>query len=361
MKFGLFVGRRIIYETVNYSQKIEIDEMIGNNLDLNSIIKKNSQKLEYMKYILIDIEAITNNSLNEIIKSVKSIRLITNSKIILIMEDKSSEFIDVLIQNEIHNLIIIKDGDKKDEIAWEIKKSLSKEGITKYKERYEKALLKNKDIYEKVKIKEKPPEHFTKKEVDKYEKLKLIDPTKKNITINFVGAFSRAGTTSLALNLSCFLSERGLKACYTQIKKSFDLDNIAKWEKMTLNNGKYSNEKLDFYINSTNDENYEFIVNDFGALGEDINWKKFYKGDILVLVTTATPSDVKKYIYFKQKFLSEISCSVLATTSEVNVQKYIHDSLKTNEKIFYTSYTKKILDSDSNRSVWKSLLINYLE
>lgn len=141
-------------------------------------------------------------------------------------------------------------SNKREEVAWEIQKSLSKEGITKYKERYEKALLKSTDIYKKLKIKEEPPIDFIKDEKREFEKLKLLNPTKKNITVNFISTFDRVGTTSLALNLASFLSKRELSSCYNQCKSSLDLKNIVSWEKLELEKDYFTNGKLHFYYNN---------------------------------------------------------------------------------------------------------------
>lgn len=254
-------------------------ERASNPKDLNYAFNK--AKENAYNYIFIDLKSILAQS-QQIIAEIQSLQEINhNAQIIVVAEgyDKRSVMIKQLEQAHIYNVINAElDGDKIQQLQ---------------------EILHGKNIPI-TEIENEIPEE--------------IEPKLQNnkIKIGVVGCCNRIGTTTQCLQILQYLRLCKKKACYVELNNKHFIDSISVlYNNLEIDNGlqKIRCNRIDFFkdfkvSNEYIDENYEYVVFDYGQV-DDFNITSFLEKDIQIVIGGFSSTEIQSMMrIFENKLMS---------------------------------------------------------
>lgn len=261
-----------------------IKKMVG-EYDLLQLLVKDNARLRNFRIVLLDVYSALNTS-EGFIEAIESFIAINEDKIRLILyaPEVDTNIIKKLIEIGIYNIITTKEFP---EMEWRLKKAVEV-GYTK-----EEALLEHLNIREKE---------------EKEMKEKLHTFLCKGIEVGVYGMERNVGTTTLTLNISKYLSQKGATViCYGI--ESEELKSLAEdWGLEMQDNHVVVNDRLRIYPNeyplkTEVLQNINFLIADLGIPGEKIyNAKKTIfvsygrEKDIQAIESSPVKDEVDHYI-----------------------------------------------------------------
>ncbi|MDO5556499.1 MAG: hypothetical protein Q4G09_07940 [Clostridia bacterium] len=250
---------RPIVEEICKEKNVNLIIRFINQYNLGSFMQTELRNLNYTDYLILDIKSIIKlTDEEEIIRRLTLIRRMYNLRIIIIAEGYKSGnvLLGKLFNLGIYNIITANDDIKFKE---ELEKCLTMEGMTfgnsiKYK-------IDNQIL---------TVNQTTKLVKENYIKVKQI------VNIGIVGVEKHIGTTTLAINLTRYLSELpNIKACYIENNNNNSIINIATDNKAIhiKEKDKITYMNIDMFLKPKNmsdilANNYNFYIYDYGSLNE---------------------------------------------------------------------------------------------
>ena len=276
----IYISKIIRPELEEYCMKnnITLVTRFINEYNLEKFMQTELRNLNSIDYLIIDLQAIENlTSDDEIISKITLIRKMYNLRIIIIAQGYKHGNI---LLGKIFNLGIYNIVTEVDEIKFkeEIEKALSIEGMSfgnsiKYK-------IDNQII---------AVNQTTKLIKENYIKVK------QTVNIGVVGTEKHIGATTIAINLTKYLSElTNIKACYIENNNHNSISNIIENKEALFseNMNRITYKGIDMFLKPKNmsdilANNYNFYIYDYGALNELTEEKKmsFLTRDLKIVVS----------------------------------------------------------------------------
>ncbi len=294
-----------ILDFLKEEQEIFIKKYVG-RYKLVDFLGKSIQRLGHIETIIIDLECL-NDTDDTIINSIKTFQSYNPSRVVFYM-DKINEHLaheliglgvfDIITQTEVKKL--------REEIALCLFEGMS-------------------ESYVKKKF------GYICEEEEKVE----YDFKQKKITIGVVGSQHRVGTTTIAMQMACYLKSIGANVSYIEANDSGHMKLIAEYYKMQKNGEGYVYNGIAFEgIESKNDTVFDFIVYDMGVLN-DRTMKGIENCDIRIVCAGDKPHE-KKVICGMSEYDTIFSCSKGENVNGIYYSEVVHTLLdvKTNYDIF---------------------------
>ena len=276
----IYISKIIRPELEEYCMKnnITLVTRFINEYNLEKFMQTELRNLNSIDYLIIDLQAIENlTSDDEIISKITLIRKMYNLRIIIIAQGYKHGNI---LLGKIFNLGIYNIVTEVDEIKFkeEIEKALSIEGMSfgnsiKYK-------IDNQII---------AVNQTTKLIKENYIKVK------QTVNIGVVGTEKHIGATTIAINLTKYLSElTNIKACYIENNNHNSISNIIENKEALFseNMNRITYKGIDMFLKPKNmsdilANNYNFYIYDYGALNELTEEEKmsFLTRDLKIVVS----------------------------------------------------------------------------
>lgn len=357
---GIYYGRRKIKELIELSNSVsDSDSMkyvLGSNFDLRDIVKNESKRLALLDFLILDIPSLKDKEINYVLSNLISIRYLLKGRIILVLEELEDNYIDLLLENNIDNLILISKNSVKSDIAKDFYRAFSDEGISFLRRRYNEKEISKNDIFTRLKDKSLLNKLIEKEQKDN-EKAKTIKNlrtiSKVPVNIGFSSLRHSSGTTYLAIQLASFLQKRGIKVCYVEENTNKDMIDILETYNAKFSYNYYSLNNIDFYVNDIVNEDYEVIITDYGLFNENSAFK-FTLSDISILVNSFSPKRVSEL----SPMLKAIKQSDIRLVS-YQVDKVLKDYIKcVYEDIepIYFDREENLFDYTKNLEPWLKIL-----
>ena len=276
----IYISKKVIPELEEYCMKnnITLVTRFINEYNLEKFMQTELRNLNSIDYLIIDLHAIDNlTSDDEIISKITLIRKMYNLRIIIIAQGYKHGNI---LLGKIFNLGIYNIVTEIDDIKFkeELEKALSIEGMSfgnsiKYK-------VDNQII---------AVNQTTKLIKENYIRVK------QTVNIGVVGTEKHIGATTMAINLTKYLSElTNIKACYIENNTHNSISNLIENKEALFseNMNKITYKGIDMFLKPKNmsdilANNYNFYIYDYGALNELIEEEKmsFLTRDLKIVVS----------------------------------------------------------------------------
>ncbi len=307
---------------------------LSGQFSLKQFVINDMRSFNHYEYFAIDVKALKDTE-DEIIEAILAFKSMFSSRVIFYLEDIKSyrRLISALIEMGIYNIVF---DDELESMKDEILKSISSIGILK------------KEVQVKFK-----------QAFDIYDvSLEEYSFPIKDVKIAVTGAFSRVGTTTMAINLCSYLGELGAKVCYVEANNHQDINVFAQ-----DNRDMVIEEKVICYkgvkylpLNSESDESFDFIIYDMGVLDMRIKYAMSNKCDKSILCTTGKPYEqdkLKKSMEILNRATYKIVMSLVSKSNQVKLKNQY-------ENISFTEYTPNPFDSEANNNLWEEIMSEYI-
>lgn len=276
----IYISKEVRAELEDYciSKNITLVTRFINEYNLEKFVQTELRNLNSIDYLIIDLNAIEKlTSDEEIISKITLIRKMYNLRVIIIAEGYKygNILLGKIFNLGIYNIITAKDDNV---FKQELEKTLSEEGMTfgnaiKYK-------VDNQII---------AINQTTKLVKENYIRVK------QTVNIGVVGTEKHIGSTTVAINLTKYLSElTNIKACYIENNNHNSIVNIIENKESIFNeeSNKIIYKGIDMFLKPKNisnilSNNYNFYVYDYGALNELTEEEKmsFLTRDLKIVVS----------------------------------------------------------------------------
>ena len=276
----IYISKKVIPELEEYCMKnnITLVTRFINEYNLEKFMQTELRNLNSIDYLIIDLQAIENlTSDDEIISKITLIRKMYNLRIIVIAQGYKHGNI---LLGKIFNLGIYNIVTEIDDIKFkeELEKALSIEGMSfgnsiKYK-------IDNQII---------AVNQTTKLIKENYIRVK------QTVNIGVVGTEKHIGATTMAINLTKYLSElTNIKACYIENNNHNSIGNLIENKEALYseNMNRITYKGIDMFLKPKNmsdilANNYNFYIYDYGALNELTEEEKmsFLTRDLKIVVS----------------------------------------------------------------------------
>ncbi len=276
----IYISKKVIPELEEYCMKnnITLVTRFINEYNLEKFMQTELRNLNSIDYLIIDLQAIENlTSDDEIISKITLIRKMYNLRIIVIAQGYKHGNI---LLGKIFNLGIYNIVTEIDDIKFkeELEKALSIEGMSfgnsiKYK-------IDNQII---------AVNQTTKLIKENYIRVK------QTVNIGVVGTEKHIGATTMAINLTKYLSElTNIKACYIENNNHNSIGNLIENKEALYseNMNRITYKRIDMFLKPKNmsdilANNYNFYIYDYGALNELTEEEKmsFLTRDLKIVVS----------------------------------------------------------------------------
>jgi hypothetical protein len=280
--------------------------------------------------MVIDLNAIQDSN-SDIMEAVNAYKKMFTSRLIFYIEDMKvhHDLVHKLIENGIFNIVTATDVEA---LRAGFLKAISDLGISK------------RDIM----LKLTPDDFSFKASAESYRF------SKKEIKIAVTGVQHRVGTTTMAINLSNYLSNIGAKVCYVEANEHDHLSKLPVFyqgmtvkEDVILYNGvKYLS------LHSECHDEFDFIIYDMGVIDNRIISAIKKNCDAAILCATGKPYEVNDIEKHKSLLDKTLVNTVFSFVAEPDQHKY----LKLYKDIYFSNYTPNYFDGEVNEVIWTTVI-----
>ena len=342
-------NEKFIYEVCKECGEEQVQIFTGIK-NLNKFAIQELRNLNNFNQIIIDINS-TNESEDEIVKTIVTIKSMYNIRIIILAlgYKQGNTLLSRLFNEGIYNFVTGRDYASQID---ELKESIIGDGH-QYKDavRFRNEVL---DTNKKGKV-------IIKKE---YKALKQF------VNIAVAGTESRIGTTTQALLITAFFNSLNMNACYISNNSKDETSIIQRFvnDKDKQNNNMLSYEGIDMYKKSSNmkaiDYGYDFYIYDYGVLTKD-NINDFVTKETKIIVTGSKLWEFEglfnainllqdlKDKYFLVNFTAQDKQRDTIKYSFPKNDKYINS-------IFFTEYTPYPFVDNVNLEIYHKIFKDYI-
>lgn len=332
----IYISNRInpFIEDVCKEQKISLLTRFINEYNLENFLQSELKNLNNIEYLIIDYNAIKNNTKeNDIVTALSRIRRMYDIRIIFILEGamKGNILLGRLFNLGIYNIITATNNILFKE---ELQKTLTEKGMTfanavKYQlDKNVFAINNNTNVIKETYIK-----------------------VKQVVTIGVCSTERHLGATTQAINMTKYLSELlNIKACYIENNNHnsiIEIYNTSNKEDVTYyeNTGKIEYEGIEMFMKSNIGEimnnNYDFYIFDFGSMEEmtdnDIN--NFLTKDIKFIVSGTKSWELKNLFEAFEKIGNDKSVNFIFNFTQKEKQNFFKDNMGDyKDNTFFSDY-----------------------
>ena len=304
---------------------------LSGTFNLNQFVLNDMRSFTHYSFLVLDYNALTDSD-DEFIEAILAFKKMYSSRIVLIMnQDKRLEsLIYRLIECDETNLVFNEDVD---ELKIDVLNAVSDLGISKRELQGKISRVFGNTDYS----------------FEKY------DFPKENIKIGVAGTMSRVGTTTMALNLTSYLSSIGARVCYVEANTNGHLKHL--FEGMELKvDGFLVNGVRYLTLDSLNDESFDFIIYDMGVVDMRIRHAMINNCDEAFLCTT-----YKSYEWDQVKkafmLLEDDEYKLFANFAS---ESEYRELIGMKKKVYKFGRAPNQFDSDVNSELWLEVLNDYI-
>lgn len=332
----IYISNRInpFIEDVCKEQKISLLTRFINEYNLENFLQSELKNLNNIEYLIIDYNAIKNNTKeNDIVTALSRIRRMYDIRIIFILEGamKGNILLGRLFNLGIYNIITATNNILFKE---ELQKTLTEKGMTfanavKYQlDKNVFAINNNTNVIKETYIK-----------------------VKQVVTIGVCSTERHLGATTQAINMTKYLSELlNVKACYIENNNHnsiIEIYNTSNKEDVTYyeNTGKIEYKGIEMFMKSNIGEimnnNYDFYIFDFGSMKEmtdnDIN--NFLTKDIKFIVSGTKSWELRNLFEAFEKIGNDKSVNFIFNFTQKEKQNFFKDNMGDyKDNTFFSDY-----------------------
>lgn len=313
--------------------EIPIKKMSG-MFSLKQFVIHDVRNLKQFRYFVIDLKALKDTE-DEIVEAISAFESMYSSRTIIFAEglEGNSPLLSRFVEMKVYNIITSSDYEG---IKEEMIECISPEG---------------KDLNSVLKNK-----YFLNDEKDSRGLAFLC----KDIKIAVVGVERRTGTTTVAFNLTNFLSQAGADISYVEANTHGHLSTLPSFFKdMIVHESFIEFKKAKYYLNRYFPEYNNFTVIDFGTL-EECNISMLKKCDLILLCGTARPYEIKS-IKRCLELLNKGNTHLVLLHAPSNLHGIIENMLSSFEvPVHFYEYSPAMFDGSSNSILFKLLIKDYI-
>ncbi len=332
----IYISNRInpFIENVCKEEKISLLTRFINEYNLENFLQSELKNLNNIEYLIIDYNAIRNNTKeNDIVTALSRIRRMYDIRIIFILEGamKGNILLGRLFNLGIYNIITATNDILFKE---ELQKTLTEKGMTfanavKYQlDKNVFAINNNTNVIKETYIK-----------------------VKQVVTVGVCSTERHLGATTQAINMTKYLSELlNIKACYIENNNHnsiIEIYNTSNKEDVTYyeNAGKIEYEGIEMFMKSNIGEimnnNYDFYIFDFGSMEEmtdnDIN--NFLTKDIKFIVSGTKSWELRNLFEAFEKIGNDKSVNFIFNFTQKEKRNFFKDNMGDyKENTFFSDY-----------------------
>ncbi|MBM7562613.1 hypothetical protein [Fusibacter tunisiensis] len=305
---------------------------LSGTFNLNQFVLNDMRSFTHYSFLILDYDALTDSD-DEIIEAISAFKRMYSSRVVLIMnQDKRLEnLIYRLIECDVTNHVFNEDVD---ELKTDVLKAVSDLGISK------------REIQGKI----SQVFGITDYRIEKY------DFPKENIKIGVAGTMNRVGTTTMALNLTSYLSSIGAKVCYVEANKNGQLKHMFEGVELKAD-GFLVNGVRYLTLDSLNDESFDFIIYDMGVVDMRIRHAMINNCDEAFLCTTYKSYE-KGQVKKAFMLLTDDEYKLFSNFTSESEQKEI---LELNKTVYKLGYIPNQFDIEVNSELWLEVLNDYMK
>ena len=280
---------RAIIEDICKEKGMILATRFINEYDLSKFLQTELRNINFIHYLILDLKSFTKlTKEDEIIKKLTLIRKMYNSRVIIIAEGykQGNILLGKIFNLGIYNIITATDDVKFRE---EFEKTLSEDGMTF-----------GNSIKYKVDSQVLAINQNTKLVKENYIKVK------QNVNIGIAGVEKHIGATTVAINLTKYLSELpNIRACYIENNSNDSLLSIIEDEESIFakDTRKITYQGIEMFLRPKTMSDilacdYNFYIYDYGALTEMSEEEKnsFMTRDLKILVAGNKIWEIPKLI-----------------------------------------------------------------
>lgn len=299
---------------------------------LNQFVLNDMRSFTHYSFLVLDYNALTDPE-DEFIEAILAFKRMYSSRVVLIMnQDKRLEsLIYRLLECDVTNLVF---NEEVDEMKTDVLKAVSDLGISKRELQGKLSRVFGNAEYR----------------IDKY------DFSKENVRIGVAGTMNRVGATTMALNLTSYLSSIGARVCYVEANTNGHLKHL--FEGMELKvDGYLVNGVRYLTLDSLNDESFDFIIYDMGVVDMRIKHAMINNCDEAFICTTYKSYErdqVKKAFML----LENDEYKLFTNFASESEQKKL---IEMNKKFYKLGYLPNQFDTKNNSELWLEVLNDYIE
>lgn len=310
-----------------------IIKKLSGTFSLRQFVLGDLRSLNHFQYMVIDLNAIKDSN-SDIMEAVNAYKKMFTSRLIFYIEDIKAhlDLVHKLIENGIFNIVTATDIEA---LKAELLKSISDLGISKRE----------------VMLKLNPNDALFNTTIHAYEF------SKEDIKIAVTGVQNRVGTTTMAVNLSNYLSSIGAKVCYVEANEHNHLGKLPAFYK-----GMTSKDDVILYngvkylsLHSECHDEFDFIIYDMGVINSKIIGAIRNNCDAAVLCATGKPYEMNDIEKYKNLLESTLLNTIFSFVAESDQHKY----LKLQKDIHFANYTPNYFDGDVNKEFWEQIIEPY--
>lgn len=352
----IYISKKVQPEIEEYcmNNNITLVTRFINEYNLEKFMQTELRNLNNVDYLIIDLKAIEHlTSDDEIISKITLIRKMYNLRIIIVAEGYKygNILLGKIFNLGIYNIITAVDNTKYVE---ELSKCLSEEGMSfgnsiKYK-------VDNQII---------AINQNTKLVKENYIRIK------QTVNIGIVGTERHIGATTVAINLSKYLSElTNIRACYIENNTHSSIINLIENKEAIYveNSNKITFKGVDMFFKPKNmsdilSNNYNFYIYDYGALNEMNEEEKmnFLTRDLKIIVTGNKAWEIPNLINCFQLIGEDINTYLVFNFAKHSEKENFRNSLGDywKERATFSEYITDPFEV-GNRYFFETILRPYL-
>jgi hypothetical protein len=322
-----------IFDFLADEQGMIIKKLTG-TFQLKQFVVHDMRSLNHYTLFAIDLNGLKDTE-DEIIEAVIAFRSMYTSRVIFFLETKEGKesLVQQLIDHGIYNIVC---SDEIDLLKKQIVQVTSNLGMSKKEAQL---LMNNGDI---IGNQFKPDYSFLEGE----------------IKIAVTGVDHKSGTTTMAMNLSHYLSGIGAKVCYVEANDSGHLKQFSNaYPQMIRKDDVIICNGICFMgLNANSEESFNFIIYDMGVVDSRIVTAIQNKCDVGLLCSTGKPYELASYEKAVRTFEDIDISTVFSFVHELEQRKYSNRY----GKIYFSEYTPSLFDGESNGDLWQQILNKYI-
>lgn len=261
----------------------------------------------------------------EFVKAIEEFAAMYQARVTVIAEglQKDSDLFYGLLEAGVGNIVTECDIFRQQE---EIKRSLSSQGLKKYR------IREKEEVY-------KEGEQF------------IFSCCRIQIAV--VGAQARIGTTTVALGLANWLAEVGGRACYVEANGSGHMDSLTADYEMEPEAHGFVLDRVGYYPNQPEQE-YSFIITDYGTQDPGLG------SDILLLVCGTKPYEISYTLSLLERY-QDRKAIVLFPFVDRPLWRTYEEAFSTDcHRVLFLKYQPDCLNGIPNGSEYKTIIKPYI-
>lgn len=351
-------------------ERIHVKKLTG-EFNFKKFVIHDMRSFSHIRFIAIDHQAL-NDTEEEIVEGILGFRAMYDARIIYLAEGMKpgEKLLENLYEAGVRNFITATDSV---EIKQEIMECISPNGMRLERiERFKRPP--NEEIAKKTKrkkVKAEPDVPIIKKEISRIKEVKVVSKgiksnlrieERKGLTIGVAGVARETGTTTVALNLACYLSELGARVSYIECDPVKNLSWLARYN---VNNNVQPIRHRGICFHTIKEKvnllDYDFNILDLGCFSQvPQNINAFKASKVKILTASSRTFELESLPQDLEGIKDGLNL-VISLTSDEEYEAIRNLVKDFSYQIYFAMYSPELFDPTHNRTIWKNIMGDYLD